>query len=73
MVKGLPTKAEDVCLTPQSGRFSGVRNGNSFQYSYLENSVDRGAQRATVHEASKSWMLLSIHKHTAFPYTFLIL
>ena len=31
------------------GRCSGVRNGNSFQYPCLENSMDRGAWQATVH------------------------
>ena len=29
--------------------FLGVENGNSFQYSYLENSVNRGAWQAIVH------------------------
>ena len=28
---------------PGSGRSPGVGNGNPFQYSYLENSIDRGA------------------------------
>ena len=30
-------------MIPGSGRSSGERNGNSLQYSCLENSVDRGA------------------------------
>ena len=42
-----------------SGRSSGVGNGNPLQYSCLENPVDRGSWRATVHEVSKSWTGLS--------------
>ena len=30
-------------------------NGNPIQYSFLENSMDRGAQWATVHRVAKSW------------------
>ena len=30
-------------------------NGNQFQYSCLKNPMDRGARRATVHRAAKSW------------------
>ena len=33
---------------------SGDGNGNSLQYSFLENPMDRGAWRATVHRVSKS-------------------
>ena len=33
-------------------------NGNSLQYSCLENSMDRGAWRATVHGVVKSWTQL---------------
>ena len=32
----------------------GEGNGNSLQYSYLENPLDRGAWRATVHGVAKS-------------------
>jgi len=39
---------------PQSGRSPGVENGNLLQYAYLENSMDRGAWWATVHEVAKS-------------------
>ena len=35
------------------------RNGNSLQYSCLENSMDRGPWLATVHEVTKSWTWLS--------------
>ena len=34
--------------------------GNSLQYSCLENPMDRGAWRATVHMVTKSWAQLSI-------------
>ena len=33
----------DLGLIPGSGRSSGEGNGNSLQYSCLENSMDRGA------------------------------
>ena len=40
---------------PGSGRSPGGGHDNPLQYSCLENSVDRGGWRATVHGASKSW------------------
>ena len=40
-------------------RFPGVGNGNPFQYSCLENSMDRGAWWATVHGVAKSQKQLS--------------
>ena len=39
----------DVGLIPGSGSFPGGGNGNSLQYSCLENSMDRGVRPATVH------------------------
>ena len=39
---------------PGSGRSSRGGNGNPLQYSCLENSLDRGAWWATVHEVTKS-------------------
>ena len=39
---------------------SGLGNGNLFQCSCLENSMDRGTWWATVHGVTKSWILLSI-------------
>ena len=69
----------DVGLIPGSGRSPGVGNGNPLQYSCLENSMDRGAWRATVHKSQrvvkinkfilkkkKSWAQLSSH-HLPFP------
>ena len=45
-------------LTPRSGRPPGGGFGNPLQYSCLENPLDRGAWRATVHRATKSWTRL---------------
>ena len=56
MVKNLSANAGDVRdagLTPGSGRCPGVGNGNPFQYSCLENPIDRGAGQTTVHEAAR--------------------
>ena len=33
----------------------GARHGNPFQYSCLENPMDRGAWQATVYGVTKSW------------------
>ena len=38
----------------ESGRSPGVGNGNPLQYSCLQNSMDRGALRATAHGVAKS-------------------
>ena len=54
MIKNLPVNAEDLGLIPGLGKSLGGGNGNSLQYSCLENSMDRGAWRATVHGVSKS-------------------
>ena len=40
---------------PGLGRFSGEGNGNLLQYSYLENSMDRGNWKDTVHGVRKTW------------------
>ena len=39
--------------------YPGEENGNPFQYSYLEKSVDRGAWWAAVHGVAKSQTRLS--------------
>jgi len=44
----------DVGSIPGSERSPGGGNGNSLQYSCLENPIDRGAWRATVHEIAES-------------------
>ena len=45
--------AGDLDLIPGSGRFPGEGNGNPLQCSCLENPMDRGAWRATVHGVAK--------------------
>jgi len=57
VVKNLPVKAGDSGdrdLIPGSGRSPGEGCGNPLQYSYLENSMDRGAWWATVHSITKN-------------------
>ena len=49
----------DLGLIPGSGRYPGEWNGHPLQYSYLENSMDRGAWPATVHGIAKSRTKLS--------------
>ena len=54
-------------LIPGSGRSLGGGHGNVFQYSCLDNLMDRGAWWATVHRVVKSWTgleQLSTHTHT---------
>ena len=51
--------AGDVSSIPELGRSPGEGNGNALQYSYLENSMDRGAWQATVHGVAKSKTQLS--------------
>ena len=59
--EGLPlckesaSNAGDLGSIPGSGISSGVGNGYPFQYSYLENSMDREVRWATVHGVTKSW------------------
>ena len=54
VVKNPPASAGDMGSIPGLGRSPGIRNGNPLQYSYLENSMDRGAWQATVHNVKKS-------------------
>ena len=52
---------ESACNAGDPGSIPGLRrspgeeNGNPFQYSCLQNSMDRGAWWATVHGFAKSW------------------
>ena len=62
----------DSGLIPGLGRSLGGGNGNPFQYSCLENSIDTGAWWATVHGVAKSWTWLTTHTHTHTPYIHLI-
>ena len=52
-VKNLSANAEDPGLIPGSGRSPGEGNGNSLQYSCLENPMDRGAWQAAAHGVSR--------------------
>jgi len=56
VVKNLPANAgdkRDAGSIPGSERFSGEGHGNLLQYSCLENPMDRGAWRVTVHRVAK--------------------
>ena len=49
MVKNLPASVggeRDSDSIPRSGRSPGVGNGNPLDYSFLENSTDRGSWQA---------------------------
>ena len=62
VVRNPPASAgdtRDLGLIPGLGRSPGVVNGNPFQYACLENSMDRGAWRTTVHGAAESQTRLS--------------
>ena len=55
MVKKLPANAGEVRdegLIPGSGRSPGEVNGNSLQYSCLENAMHKGACWAMVHRVA---------------------
>ena len=52
---------------PGSGRSPGGGNGNSLQYSYLENPMDRGALWAPVQSVAKTWTgLKQLSTHTQY-------
>ena len=53
VVKNLPANAGVAGLIPESGRSPGEGNGTPLQYSCLENPMDRGTWRATVHGVTK--------------------
>ena len=62
VVKNSPANAGDLIDTgsiPGLGRSPGGGHGNPFQYSCLENPMDKGAWWATVHRVAKSWTPLS--------------
>ena len=61
VVKNPPANAGysgDVGLILGSGRYPGEGNSNRLQYFCLENPMDRGVWRATVHGVKKSWTQL---------------
>ena len=58
----------DLGSIPRQGRPPGEGNGDPLQYSWLENSMDRGAWWATVNGVAKSWKRLNDeHTHTWEP------
>ena len=56
--------ARDKGSIPGSGRSSGGGNGNTLQYSYLENPMDRGTWWVVVHKVVKRLTRLSELTHT---------
>ena len=59
VVKNPPANAGDVGYIPGLGRSPGEGNGNLLQYSCLEDPLDRGAWRVTIHGVPKSQTQLS--------------
>ena len=53
VIKNLPANSREAPLIPGSGRSSGGGNGSPLQYSCLENPMDRGAWKATVHGSQR--------------------
>ena len=53
-LKRLPSMRETWVTSPGLGRSPGEGNGNPLQYSCLENPMDGGAWRATVHGVAQS-------------------
>ena len=66
-VNNPPANAGDireVCSIPGSGRSPGGGHGNPLQESCLENPMDRGAWRATVHRVAKEWDVTEAAEYT---------
>ena len=62
VVKNPPASAgdtRDVGSIPGLGRSPGEGNGNPLQYSFLENSMDRGTWWATINGVAESHTRLS--------------
>ena len=55
VLKNPPANAADMGSIRGPGKTPGGENCNPLQCSCLENAVDRGACRATIHGATKSW------------------
>ena len=56
--------ARDSGLIPGSGRPPGVESSNPFEYSCLENAMDRGVWWAMVHGVTELDMIEYTHTHT---------
>ena len=64
VIKNLPTNVGRLWALsriPGWGTSPGGGNGNPLQYSCLKSSMDRGAWRARVHGAKKSWTRQHTH------------
>ena len=61
--------ARDEGLIPGLERLPGGGHGDPFQYTCLENSMDRGAWQATVHGVTESWTRLNNRAHTENHFT----
>ena len=59
VIKNPAANTGDMDLIPGLGRFPEEGNGNSLQYSRLENPMDRRAWWATVRGVTQSWTRLS--------------
>ena len=64
LIRNLPAKAGEAGSISGLGRSPGVGKDNLLQYSCLENSMNREAWQAIVHEAAKSWTRLREWTHT---------
>ena len=53
LIKNLPANAGDAVSIPGLEQFPREGNGNPLQYSFLENSMDRGDWPATVHGVTR--------------------
>ena len=75
VVKNLPANVGDLrdsSSIPGSGRSPGGGRGNPLQCSCLENPMDRGAWRATVHGVAKGQTLLSNWAHANLVTLFMV-
>ena len=61
--KSASCNARDLGSVTGLGKSAGEGNGNPFQYSCLENPMDRETWQATVHGVTKSWTRVR-HTHT---------
>ena len=54
VVRNPSANSRDASSVPELGRPFGEGNGYTLRYSCLENSMDRGAKRATIHGIPES-------------------
>ena len=75
MIKNPPASGgdlRDASSIPGLGRSPRGGHGNPFQYSCLENPMDRGARWATVHSVATSWTRLKRLGMQALPLLVLV-